>query len=116
MREGEADLLYAELGGEALEHLSGWREVALRVKEAVSEMDPGARVYAFGSAPAGRFTAASDVDVLVVSDELASGDRARIKAEVIRRVGISVPLEVHLATEGEFASWYSRFVSDLREV
>jgi predicted nucleotidyltransferase len=61
---------YLKSGKEALEYLSKYREVAKRVKEVVKTDYKDAKVYVFGSTIKGRFTAASDIDILIVCDEI----------------------------------------------
>jgi predicted nucleotidyltransferase len=61
------------------------------VKEQVLKLFPGAEVYLFGSVARGRYTAASDIDVLVVTDvsdwELVDMDEGQVKEDVHRHTG-----------------------------
>ena len=58
-------------GVRALEYLKRGREVAEFVKEVITAYDPGAEVYLFGSVVRGDYTAASDIDILVVTRNVA---------------------------------------------
>ena len=51
----------------SLEILRNYREVALKVKEIVRKFDPEARVFVFGSVVKGKITAASDIDILIIT-------------------------------------------------
>jgi predicted nucleotidyltransferase len=105
--------IYIEEGKRALEALRRYREVARRVKELVAGIISGARVFVFGSALTGRYTAASDIDILIV----AGVDRetaARLKAEIYKQV--DAPVEIHVVTPEQFERWHRRFVDALEEV
>ena len=58
--------LYIEEGKRALETMSNYVEIARRIKELASELVGNARVYVFGSVVKGRYTAASDIDILIL--------------------------------------------------
>lgn len=105
--------LYIEEGRETLEAFRRYREVAQRVKEAARRLVGDVRVYVFGSVLTGRFTAASDIDILIVA-EVDREAAARLKAEIYSQ--IDAPLEIHVATPEQFQRWYLRFVDKLEEV
>jgi len=107
---------YLKSGKEALEYLSKYREVAKRVKEVVETYCKGAKVYIFGSTLKGRFTAASDIDLLIVCDEIDREEAELLKVEIVSSLGYSVPLQIHIATTKEFKEWYLRFVEEIEEV
>jgi predicted nucleotidyltransferase len=81
------------------------------VKEQVLKLFPGSEVYLFGSVARGRYTAASDIDVLVVTDvsdwELV--DRAKAK---LKRTFINMPVELHIVDRNMFEKWYKRFIGE----
>ncbi len=105
--------IYIEEGRRALEALRRYREVAERSKEAARRVAKDARVYVFGSVLTGRYTAASDIDILIVAD-IGRDATDRLKAEIYRSV--DAPVEVHVATPEQFERWYRRFVDRLEEV
>jgi predicted nucleotidyltransferase len=82
------------------------------VKEQILKQFPVAEVYLFGSVARGRYTAASDIDVLVVTD--VSGwelfDRAKAK---LRRMFIDTPVELYIVDRTMFERWYKkRFIGE----
>lgn len=89
-----------------LEYLRDFRGVARRVKEIARTIDPGAKVFVFGSTVRGRYTALSDIDVLVVIE-----DPGR-KYEIMTRVygEVEAPVELHVVTRELFERWYKRFI------
>lgn len=90
-----------------LYYLKNYMKVAQKVKYIVRKMDPDARVYVFGSVVRGRFTASSDIDVLVVTEKIER------KYEMMVSVykAIEAPVELHVVTPKGFL-WYKRFSGD----
>ncbi|WP_148682293.1 nucleotidyltransferase domain-containing protein [Pyrobaculum neutrophilum] len=100
--------------GDPLSYLRNYRAVAELVKEVARWYDPEARVYVFGSAVRGDYTAASDIDILVVTNAVER--KYDIMTEVYRRT--EAPVEVHVTTPQQFQRWYRRFIppNELAEV
>lgn len=71
-------------------------------------------VYLFGSLAEDDYTMASDIDLLIVSDEAPRTvhERAEIVAEILRSVGLDAPLEIHI-TDRRGLEWYRRFARKL---
>lgn len=90
-----------------LDYLKRFREVVERVKEIAKSVDPEVRVFVFGSVVRGRYTALSDIDVLIVVESLDK------KYEIMTRVyrEIEAPIELHVITRELFEKWYKRFVN-----
>ena len=105
--------VYIEEGSRALRVLENWREVAARVAEVVRRVLPGARVCVFGSVVEGKYTAASDIDILVVADVDAE-TAARVRAAVYSEV--DAPVELHIASPAQYERWYARFVEKCVDV
>jgi len=95
-----------------LKQLRSYMEVARQVKEVVLSIDPKAEVYVFGSTVKGMYTAASDIDILVVSER--KDLEYKIKVESYRR--IDAPIEIHFTTPREYEQWYKRFIDAIRRV
>jgi predicted nucleotidyltransferase len=81
------------------------------VEEQVLKLFPGAEVYLFGSVARGRYTAASDIDILVLTDvtDWEPVDRAKAK---LRRMFIDTPVELHIVDRTMFEKWYKRFIGE----
>ena len=94
----------------SLDYLRNYREVAELVKEVVRKIDPGAEVYVFGSVVTGRYTGASDIDVLVITEDVSK--KYDIMVEVYRST--EAPVELHVVTRQQFEKWYRRFISEGR--
>lgn len=105
--------LYIEEGKRALEAMSNYVEIARRIKELASELVGNARVYVFGSVVKGRYTAASDIDILIITNsrkEVIDALKARIYSE------IDAPIQVHIVTQEQYERWYRRFINNAVEV
>jgi len=94
--------------------LKNYKEIAKKVKEIVKKFDPKARVFVFGSVVRGRFTASSDIDILIVTEKVEL--KHEIMVEVYRSV--DAPIELHIATQKQLRDWYLRFIDpkELEEI
>ncbi|MCX8169830.1 MAG: nucleotidyltransferase domain-containing protein [Candidatus Methanomethyliaceae archaeon] len=81
-------------------------EIAKKVKEIVLSIDPNARIYIFGSAVRGTSTAASDIDILIVTKII--DQKYEIMVNVYKNVDENV--ELHVVTEEDLERWYKRFI------
>ncbi|MCX8205113.1 MAG: nucleotidyltransferase domain-containing protein [Candidatus Nezhaarchaeota archaeon] len=104
--------LYIEEGLRALRAMRDYLEVAKRVKEIALEHAPDAKVYVFGSVVEGKYTAGSDIDILVVTS-IEEGEAYEMKARMYKEV--DAPIQVHVAKPAQL-QWYTRFISKLVEV
>jgi predicted nucleotidyltransferase len=95
-----------------LGYLSKFREVARAVKELVVQVDPEARVYICGSLLRGRFTASSDIDILVVSERPEL--EYRIKTLVYGST--EAPVQIHFCSREKLETWYMKFLGEMEEV
>ncbi len=91
-----------------LDYLKNYMSVEQTVKEILSRIDLGVRVFLFGSVVRGKYTALSDIDVLVVTEKI--GEKHMMVMEVYRSVEAPVPL--HVTTPEKFADWYLRFIPE----
>jgi len=82
-----------------------WGFWSRRIAEAARELLGPCEVYVFGSIIKGLVTGASDVDILIVSDQMPKKcrDRGNLKANIEERAGLPLYhlFEIHLATRGE---------------
>ena len=87
--------------------------MAEKVKEAARKIAGDTKVYVFGSTLISRYTATSDIDVLIVAD-MGEEETTLIKAEMYKTV--DAPVEVHVATQEQFERWYKRLIHRLEEI
>lgn len=88
--------------------LSNYQDLFKRIKEIITSYDPNAKVYVFGSLVRGKFTAASDIDILVITERIDM----KYKMMVSVYSKIKEPVELHITTKEIFERWYKRFVPE----
>jgi len=108
--------IHVEDGRETLAYLSKYRELAGKVKEIVKSVYPEAEVYIFGSVLSGKITALSDIDILIVSNNLSQEENLKVKVEVLREIGFGAPIELHFATQYQLKNWYRRFTVEMEKI
>ncbi|MEM0083826.1 MAG: nucleotidyltransferase domain-containing protein [Candidatus Methanomethylicia archaeon] len=81
-------------------------EIAINVGKIVLSIDASAKIYLFGSAVKGLFTALSDIDILVVTENIDK--KYDIMVKVYKEV--KEPIELHVTTPKLYESWYKRFI------
>ena len=99
-----------------MKHLRNYRKIARKVKDIVRRRCPEAEVYVFGSVVEGKATAASDIDILVICEGLSEEEKVKLKTEIWKELGFSVPIELHIASRKLFESWYKRFIKKLEKI
>ncbi len=94
------------------EMVRNWRRYAEKLAEAVRGVLPDAEALVFGSVARGEHIAASDVDILIISNEAPDDmlGRARIKVEIERRAGLPYyhPFELHIVRGSEAEPYLRR--------
>lgn len=95
-------------GFKRYKQLENYREIGKRVKEIIlREGYKPESFLIFGSVVKGKFTANSDIDILVVIKGISYEEAVRLKAKIYKE--IDAPLELHIVNEREF-KWYKRFL------
>ncbi|MCX8189430.1 MAG: nucleotidyltransferase domain-containing protein [Nitrososphaeria archaeon] len=83
-------------------------EIVKRVKAIVQSIEPNAKVYLFGSTAKGKATAASDIDILIVTNLIEH--KYDIMVKVYRT--LEEPIELHMTTPEMLKNWYKRFITE----
>lgn len=89
--------------------LANLKDVLLSIKKDIVERVPNAKIYLFGSIARGRYTAASDVDILVVVDDLQGVDIYKLKT-LIKMKYPGYPIELHIIDTETLEKWYTKFI------
>jgi predicted nucleotidyltransferase len=103
---------------ERLEILKDWKEYVNKITKAAKDLLQSCEVYAFGSAVSSGLTAASDIDVLIVTENLPNTlmKRAKVKEEIEQLANLPPhhPIQIHLVTrkEAKQSSIYSKVSSN----
>jgi len=90
-----------------------WQYWSRKIAEAAKMILVTCEVYVFGSVVEGHMTGGSDVDILIISDNVPSKARERWKLKVMIEEQAGLPLyhpyEIHLVSKRE-AKWYMRHI------
>ncbi len=106
-----------EIAQEERKYFENYMHYAKLIKE-IAEDDLGRTdVYVFGSVVEGRHTPASDIDILIVSENTPKSqwERGRIRAKIMKAIDVFAPFEIHIVTPKEF-EWYKRFIRAIAEI
>jgi len=90
-----------------------WRYWSIRIARAARDLLGECEVYVFGSVVEGKMTGGSDVDILIISDNVPKCMRKiwelKAKIEEISQLPLYHPYEIHLVNKEE-AEWYMRHI------
>lgn len=106
--------LYLEFGMKRLEQLKNYKIVAREVKNIVRKLLGEVDVYVFGSVLEGKITASSDIDILIIVNDVSREEICRIKTIIYQ--SIDAPIELHIVSSREFENWYKRFISRIEKI
>ncbi|MDK2876592.1 MAG: uncharacterized protein PWQ22_1002 [Archaeoglobaceae archaeon] len=106
-----------EVAEEERKYFENYNYYARLIKRKAEKMMGKVEVYVFGSVVEGRHTVASDIDIIVVSENTPKSqwERAKIKGDIMREIDVFAPFEIHLVTPKEF-EWYRRFVKKMEKL
>ena len=101
-----------EVWEEKRKYFEDYRLYCQKIKEEAHKLLGTVEVLVFGSVVKGTFTPQSDIDVLVISENLPEDEEKRneIKTFLKSRIDPFSPFQIHLATPEEFQQWYKRFI------
>lgn len=106
--------LYLEFGEKRLEQLKNYKTIVREVKKIIEKFIGEVDVYVFGSVVEGEATASSDIDILVIVDNISLEEVYKLKTIIYKSV--DAPIELHIITSREFENWYKRFINKLEKV
>ncbi len=105
-------MLEAKVFKERAKILREWRKWSQRIAIAAREVLGEVEVYVIGSIAEGKAIAASDLDILVVSQKIPDNPReqSRLKTLIEEKAGLPFnhPVEIHLAKPSEKNSYLGR--------
>ncbi len=81
-------------------------------KEAKKILGENVKVLVFGSLVKRNWTLQSDIDVLIISDNLPEDfeERGKIRTKIKSKIDPFSPFQLHLVTKEEFEKWYKNFI------
>lgn len=103
-----------EIWEEKREYFENYRFYCKIIKDEAEKTLGDVEVIVFGSILKGKFNPRSDIDVLVISENLPSEyeERARIKTKIKSKISSFSPFQIHLALPEEYQNWYKKFIKE----
>jgi hypothetical protein len=88
------------------------------MKEEAKKILKDVRVFVFGSVAKKKATPASDIDVLIVSENLPKDhdERSLIKCRIKSNIGAFSPFQIHLLTQDEYTQLGQKFMEKFEEI
>jgi len=101
-----------DLQRSAAEMLKEWRTWAGKVTRAAERILPESEVYVLGSVVRGDYTGGSDIDILIVSDQIPLGllRRAEMKSSIEEEANLPLThkIQIHLTRRSEAENYIRR--------
>lgn len=83
------------------------------IKKIINEILPCSRVLFFGSAIRKDYFKGSDIDVLIISENIPSDSFRRAEIVIkIKEIFPDNPFQFHFATPEEYEFWYKKFIKN----
>lgn len=99
--------------------MKNWKKYIVRIYSVVKSILPDARLYVFGSFVKGEAVGGSDVDVLIVSENIPKSNfekaKIKVKIEELANLPLHHPFEFHIVSTEE-ARWYFEKIRELKEI
>ena len=95
-------------------YFKNWQKHCRDIKEIAKEFLKEVRVLVFGSIIEDKWGPASDIDVLIISNNLPKNleKRGEIRTKIKAKLDPFSPFQLHLATPQEFENWYKNFIKE----
>lgn len=103
-----------EIWEEKEKYFKNYRAYCQILKEKAEEFIGESKIIVFGSFVRGEFTPNSDIDVLIISDNLPESVEEKVKIKVLLKssLGHLNPFQLHLVTKKEFEDYYKPFIKE----
>lgn len=109
-----------EIGKERYKLVKKYKQFLEPIKKACFDFLPNAQIYLFGSALRGELVAASDIDILIVTEKEFKNqmERAKIIIGIEDKVGLPFvhPFEFHLMSTTEYSKFVKITKTQLKEI
>lgn len=101
-----------EVWEEKKEYFENYKFYCQKIKKEAENILGFVEVLVFGSIVKGKFTPKSDIDILIISENLPESqeERSKIRTKIKSNVGPFSPFQIHLATPKEYQGWYQNFI------
>ena len=98
-------------------YFENYAKIAKRIKNFLEKKGIRAKVIVFGSVVKGKQTPLSDLDILIVSDNINENKYAKLSVEIKEMLKDPfAPIEFHFANTKIFENWYKNFLDKWVEI
>ena len=96
---------------ERLHYLENYPKHIKRIKSRAKKILGDVKVIVFGSIVKGEYTPMSDIDILIISENIPSNiiEQAEIKAKLLKGFKPGI-FQIHLVKNEEYTNWYRNFI------
>jgi len=102
-------------GHERFKLLQKWREIAEKASDVICRALGNAEVYVFGSVVKNNFTAASDIDMFVVSENVEENEKFAVNLQLMIEDMLGIPPGlIHLHVVKPNSERYKWFIEALK--
>ncbi len=97
----------------AKKYFQNYKFYVKEIKKMLKENFKDVKVYVFGSVVRDDYRPDSDIDILIVSNEIPESlfEQAKIKV-MIKKMFEDAPFEIHITNFVQYESWYKRFIKE----
>ena len=106
--------IYMNYGRKRLEQLKNYRQIAQKVREIAQKRLGNVEVYVFGSVIENKATASSDIDLLIITENIEKEEAQKLKAAIME--SIDAPIELHITSKSSFENWYKKFITKMEKI
>ncbi len=97
-------------------YFRNYLDYAKVIKKEAQKLLEDVKVYVFGSILK-KNELPQDIDILIISKDLTdSQKKAKVRAELWRKIGDFSPFELHFANPEEYNSWWEHFLKEKTEI
>lgn len=103
-----------EIWKEKKEYFDNYKFYCQKIKKKAKNILGTVKVLVFGSIVKGEFNQKSDIDVLIISENLPEDqeERDKIRTEIKSIISPFSPFQIHLTTPEKYQNWYKKFIKE----
>jgi uncharacterized protein len=101
-----------EVWEEKRDYFERYQFYGKKIKKEAEKILGSVRVLIFGSIIKNEWSPQSDIDVLIISENLPENqeERSKIRTKIKSSIDPFSPFQIHLVTRKEYQNWYQRFI------
>lgn len=108
-------LISKEIANKKKKYFKNFNYYGKKIKKIAEKiLGKGVKVLIFGSSVKGNWSPKSDIDVLIISENLSKNweENLPFKVNIKKSLGSFSPFQIHLALPEEYENWYKKFIKN----